>query len=331
LEALYMVYGDFRYLFCDEIQNIPSWFLFVNRLLRQKIRLIITGSNAKLLSSELSTHLTGRYNQIELFPFSFSEVLEYKNISGDDDSTLGVARRKSAFDEYISQGGFPELFEVKNKKAYIRTLFNSIITRDIKQRFSVRYLESLRKIADFLTDTPCSEINYKSLAKQFSFGSAHTAENYVSYLRQAYLLIGLQKFSFKSRERIRNEKNYVIDTAFISTAKEGFSAQNFGWRLENIVCIELFRRRNQRLHDVYYYKNGYEIDFVICHDNSIVELIQVSADISAQKTFNRETNALFRGAKELRCSNLTLITLNENKTYTTDNQTINIVSILQWL
>jgi predicted AAA+ superfamily ATPase len=331
LEALYMVYGDFKYLFCDEIQNISSWFLFVNRLLRQKVRLIITGSNAKLLSSELSTHLTGRYNQIELFPFSFSEMLEYKKIPADDDSTLGVARRKSAFEEYMSQGGFPELFEVKNKKAYIRNLFNSIILRDIKQRFSVRYPEALRKMADYLTDTLCAEINYKSLAKQFSFGSAHTAENYVGYLRQAYLLIGLQKFSFKSRERKKKKKNYVIDTAFISTAKEGFSEQNFGWRLENIVCIELFRRRNQTLNDAYYFKNGYEVDFVLVSDNKIVELIQVSVDISAQKTFNREVNALFRAGAELRCNNLTLITLNEDRTYTVDNQTINIVSILKWL
>jgi predicted AAA+ superfamily ATPase len=331
LEALYMVYGDFKYLFCDEIQNIPSWFLFVNRLLRQKVRLIITGSNAKLLSSELSTHLTGRYNQIELFPFSFSEILKYKNISADDDSTLGVARRKSAFEEYMSQGGFPELLEVKNKKAYIRNLFNSIIMRDIQQRFSLRYPEALRKMADYLTDTLCAEINYKSLAKQFSFGSANTAENYVGYLRQAYLLIGLQKFSFKSRERIRNEKNYMIDTALISTAKEGFSEQNFGWRLENIVCIELFRRRNQTLNDIYYFKNGYEVDFVLASDNKVVELVQVSADISAQKTFNRETNALLRASTELHCDNLTLITLNENRTYTVDNRTINVVSILKWL
>ncbi len=331
LEALYMVYGDFKYLFCDEIQNIPSWFLFVNRLLRQKMRLIITGSNAKLLSGELSTHLTGRYNQIELFPFSFSEILKYKNIPADDDSTLGIARRKEAFEEYMTQGGFPELFEVKNKKAYIRNLFNSIIMRDIRQRFSVRYPEALRKMADCLTDTPCAEINYKSLAKQFSFGSAHTAENYVAYLRQAYLLIGLQKFSFKSRERIRNEKNYMIDTAFISTAKEGFSEQNFGWRLENIVCIELFRRRNQTLNDIYYFKNGYEIDFVLVSDNKVVELIQVSVDISARKTFNREVNALIRASEELRCHNLTLITLNEDGIYSTDNQKINIVSILKWL
>jgi predicted AAA+ superfamily ATPase len=331
LEALYMVYGDFKYLFCDEIQNIPSWFLFVNRLLRQKIRLIITGSNAKLLSSELSTHLTGRYNQIELFPFSFLEVLQLKNIRFDDDSTLGVAQKKVTFEEYISQGGFPELFAVKNKKTYIKNLFNSIITRDIQQRFSVRYPESLLKMADYLTDTVATEINYKKLAELFSFGSTHTAENYVGYLRQAYLLLGIQKFSFKSKVRIRNEKNYAIDTAFISVAKEGFSEKNFGWRLENIVCVELLRRRNQTLNDIYYYRNGYEIDFVLCNDNSVVELIQVSADISAVKTFKRETNALLRAAEELQCNNLTLITLNENRTLSANNKTINIMSIIDWL
>ena len=331
LEALYMVYGEFKYLFCDEIQNIPSWFLFVNRLLRQKIRLVITGSNAKLLSSELSTHLTGRYNQIELFPFSFLEILQLKNIAIDDDSTSGVALKKAAFEEYISQGGFPELFTVKNKKAYIKNLFNSIITRDIQQRFSVRYPESLRKMADYLTDTVATEINYKKLSELFSFGSAHTAENYVGYLRQAYLLLGIQKFSFKSKIRIRNEKNYAIDTAFISVAKEGFSEKNFGWRLENIVCIELLRRRNTTLNDVYYFQNGYEVDFVLCNDNSVAELIQVSVDISALKTFKRETNALLKASDKLSCNNLTLITLNENKTFSANNKTINIISIIDWL
>ena len=331
LEALYMVYGEFTYLFCDEIQNIPSWFLFVNRLLRQKIRLIITGSNAKLLSSEFSTHLTGRYNQIELFPFSFLEVLQLKKIPFDDNSTMGIALKKAAFEEYISQGGFPELFTVKNKKAYLKNLFNSIIIRDIQQRFSVRYPESLRKMADYLTDTVATEIKYKKLAELFSFGSTHTAENYVSYLRQAYLLLGIQKFSFKSKMRIRNEKNYVIDTAFISVAKEGFSEKNFGWRLENVVCVELLRRRNTTLNDVYYYQNGYEIDFVLCNDNSVVELIQVSVDISALKTFKRETNALLRAAVEMSCNNLTLITLNENRTFFENNKTINIISIIDWL
>ena len=113
--------------------------------------------------------------------------------------------------------------------------------------------------------------------------------------------------------------------------KEGFSELNFGWRLENIVCIELFRRKNQTLNNVYYYKNSYEIDFVLVSGNKVVELIQVAADISAPKTFNREANALLRAAEELHCNNLTLITLNDNKIYTANNQTINIVSVLKWL
>jgi predicted AAA+ superfamily ATPase len=141
----------------------------------------------------------------------------------------------------------------------------------------------------------------------------------------------LKKFSFKSKLRIRNEKNYVIDTAFISVAKEGFSEKNFGWRLENIVCIELLRRRNKTLNDVYYYQNGYEIDFVLCNDNSIVELIQVSVDISSVKTFKRETKALLRASEELHCNNLTLIVLNENRTFMENNKTINIISIIDWL
>jgi predicted AAA+ superfamily ATPase len=331
LEALYMVYGDFKYLFCDEIQNIPAWFLFVNRLLRQKIRLIITGSNAKLLSGELSTHLTGRYNQIELFPFSFPELLQYRHINGNDDSTSGLAFRKAAFEEYLLYGGFPELFEVQNKKAYIKNLFNSIIIRDIQQRFSILYPESLHKMAEYLTDTVAAELSYRQLAIQFAFGSQHTVEKYVAYLRQAYLLLGIRKFSFKAKERICNEKNYAVDTGFISIDKENFSIKNTGQRLENIVCIELLRRRNQTLNDVYYYKNGYEIDFVISADGNVVELIQVAVDISATKTFNRETTALLRAAVELHCSNLTLITLNENRTYSANDLTINIVSVLDWL
>ncbi|MDR2424193.1 MAG: ATP-binding protein [Prevotellaceae bacterium] len=331
LEALYMVYGEFKYLFCDEIQNVASWFLFVNRLLRQGMRMFITGSNAKLLSNELSTHLTGRYSQIELYPFSFSEVLLYKKIPPDDCSTSGLALRKAAFEEYMSQGGFPELFLVRNKKAYIQNLFNAIISRDIQQRFSVRYPEALRKMADYMTDTAATEISYKKLAEQFSFGSVHTAENYVAYLRCAYLLLGIRKFSFKSKERIRNEKNYVIDTAFMSVANEGFSERNFGSRLENIVCIELLRRRNQTLNDVYYFQNGYEIDFVLSKDSKALELIQVSADISAAKTFNREAGALFRASDALNCNKLTIITYNEKRTYSANGKTIDIVSVLEWL
>ena len=115
LEALYMTYGDFKYLFLDEIQNVKGWPLFVNRLLRQKIHLFITGSNSKLLSKELSTHLTGRNNKVELYPFSFSEYCTMKKIDTASQSTKAKGLRKSTLHEYLLQGGFPELFNESTK------------------------------------------------------------------------------------------------------------------------------------------------------------------------------------------------------------------------
>jgi len=328
LEALYMVYGDFKYLFLDEIQNIEEWFLFVNRLLRRHIRLLITGSNAKLLSSELSTHLTGRYNQIELYPFSFAEYCQFKQVDTRDISTKGFLNAQQVFEEYMHKGGFPELFSVGNSRSYIQNLFDAIIRRDIQQRFKVRYIESLRRMANHLIDNFGQELNYTDLAERFGFGSDHTAENYVSYLKQAYLLLGIHKFSFKSKERIRNEKAYVIDPAFISERTETLAGENSGWRLENIVYIELLRRTRPLFEDVFYFRNGqYEIDFVICRNNAVKELIQVSVDISAEKTLKRELSALRKGAAELKCSNLTLIALNGIR----QADGIRVVSAIDWL
>ncbi len=331
LEALYVVYGDFKYLFLDEIQNVERWYLFVNRLLRQKIRMVVTGSNAKLLSGELSTHLTGRYNQIELFPFSFREYLQYRKVSPDDMSTKGKAFRNTAFEDYLMKGGFPELLELKNERAYVQSLFDAIIAKDVQKRFRVRYPEALRKIANNLADNFGQEIIYSDLAQQFNLKSSHTAESYVDYLKQAYLLLGIHKFSFKSRERVRNEKAYLVDMAFISQRDHNFMGQNLGWRLENLVYVELLRRRKSYLYEVFYYRKNYEIDFVLTYRNKVQELIQVSVDITSPKTFKRETSALFRAAEELRCNNLTLITLNEARTVTEGDLTINVVPVIDWL
>lgn len=331
LEALYVVYGDFGYLFLDEIQNIDGWPLFVNRLLRQKIHLFITGSNSKLLSKELSTHLTGRNNKVELYPFSFSEYCTKKEVDMTSISTKAKALRKAALHEYIQQGGFPELFNEQNRRGYINGLLDAIIRNDIAKRFKVRNVETLRRMAAYLSDNYCQEFVATTVGDLFGV-SSHTAENYYSYLKEAFLLLGVNKFSFKSRERVRNEKIYVVDTAFVAEREDNFSLENLGWKLENIVYIELLRRYKPLFCDIFYYKeSSSQVDFVVAKDGKVQELVQVSYDISKLKTKNREVRGLKNAAKKLNCNNLTLITFEEHETIIDDGYTINVVPASEWL
>lgn len=331
LESLYIVYGDFNYLFLDEIQNVKGWNLFVNRLLRQKMHLIITGSNAKLLSSELSTYLIGRYNQIELFPFSFAEYLRLNEIKTDGLTTKEIAFRKHAFEDYIIKGGFTELLNLKDYKGYIKQLVNSIVTIDIYRRFKIHYLDALVKITNYMIANFAQEVSYKSIADTFGLGSQHTAENYINYLRQTYLLVVINKFSYKARERIRAEKMYLIDIALLTGQDNNLTGDNTGLRLENIVYLELLRRRRLADVDIYYYRKGYEIVFVLSHGLDVKELIQVSAFIDNKKTFKRECAALIKGTKDLKCNNLTLITMGESKQHKINGMVINEVNAIDWL
>lgn len=333
LEVLYRLNGDFKYLFLDEIQNIDGWQLFVNRLLRQKIHILVTGSNSKLLSSELMTHLTvtGRHNRINLYPFSFSEYCGIAGVDAKSCSTKARALRKNALQKYLSEGGFPELISETNRLGYISGLLDAIVNTDIARRFKIRHKEALGRMATYLADNYCREFIAKNVSAAFGI-SDHTAENYYAYLKQAFLLIGINKFSFKSKERIRNEKVYVVDTA-LATDKEGaIASENLGWRLENVICVELLRRCKPLFHDLFYYKSAsHEVDFVVADGGKPVELVQVSYDISSPKTRNREVNGLLAGAKELKCDKLTLITFDTAGTVRINGHTIEIVPAIDWL
>ena len=264
LEVLYKINGDFNYLFIDEIQNIPEWYLFVNRLLRKQMHVIITGSNAKLLSGELATHLTGRHHSISLYPFSFAEYCEVKNVNVKSMTTRAIAARRAAFDEYMSQGGFPELQFIRDDKEYIDGLVNNILRRDIEQRFKVVHTSAFEQMSHHLLNVAPAVVVDKTLQETFGFKSQHTAKNYVSYLKQAYLLVGLQKYSPKSRQRIVGEKVYPIDVALMNKRENAFAGENLGWRLETIVYLDLLRKYKRRGFDIYYYdgRSG-ECDFIV--------------------------------------------------------------------
>ena len=331
LDALYQIYGDFKYLFLDEVQNITGWQLFVNRMLRQKVHLCITGSNSKLLSSELTTHLTGRHNKVELYPFSFYEYGMMKQVELKSLSTKSRALRKRALNEYLLEGGFPELMNEENKRGYIEALLNSIIKNDIAKRFKVRYVEVLRRLAEHLSDNFCQEFVASELAKTFGV-SDHTIENYYSYLKEAFLLQGIHKFSYKSKERIRCEKVYVVDVAFVSERESTFSTENLGWRLENVVYIELLRRFHPQYTDVFYYRDQQcEVDFLIAKEGKVQQLIQVSYNMSPEKTLKREISGLIKAAEMFKCENLLLINFDAEQDVEKNGHTIHIVPAAEWL
>lgn len=312
LQVLYKIYGDFKYLFIDEIQNISEWFLFVNRLLRNKMHILITGSNAKLLSSELATHLTGRHIQIELFPFSFSEYCDFFKVDKTSLSTKQVAFRRAAFDNYLKSGGFPEILKHPENHTYINTLIKNILQTDIKNRYKIRYDTVLTKLAQHIMNISPALINYTELQNIFSLKSVHTTENYANYCKNAYLFAGLQKYSAKSKFRITNEKFYCIDVAFMNNRENALAGENLGWRLETIIFIELLRRYRPQMMDIYYYSDrSGEIDFVVCNQNKVKALYQVSYDILSEKTKKREINSLINGARKLNCNDLYLITDHE--------------------
>lgn len=332
LRCLYQIYGDFTHLFLDEAQNVEGWHLFVNRMLRQGMKVVLTGSNAKLLSSELSTHLTGRYNEIQLLPFSFKDYCSVLNVNTDYSTTKADAFLRRAFDDYLKSGGFPEVVtEDEDPDEYINILVENILSRDIINRFKIRYKEAFHKIANHLMKNAPCDVIYTTLQKDFNILNDHTVENYVSYLYQAFLMVQVKKYSNKSKERIRNAKCYTIDVALLNARKDAFAGENLGWRLETIVFLEL-KRRYKNGYDIYYLKDSsFEADFVVCKRSTVVDIIQVSYDIENPKTYSREVSGLLRASSTTKCDKLTLITAFAENSVVEQGKRISIVPCYKWL
>ena len=334
LSCIYQIYGtDIKYIFLDEIQDVEGWHLFVNRLLRSNLHIVVTGSNAKLLSGELATHLTGRYNEIHLFPFSFYEYCAYHQIDLTSITTKAEAERKRAFMDYITTGGFPEIQNIRNKRGYVQSLMEAIVSKDIQRRFNIRNVDALRKIANHLINNVCQEVKYDDLAKILNLTDM-TTKKYVDYLRQAFLIQLLGKHSFKSKERIRNSKAYIVDPGLQNNRDNAFAAENIGWRLENVIYIELLRRCTNNFLDIFYYKESprsKEVDFVVCNQDKAVELIQVAYDIDNAKTFKRETDSLIKASSSLHCDQLTLIAFTTTRDIEMAGKCIHFVSVIEWL
>ncbi len=306
------IYGKIRYLLLDEIQNVEDWELWVNSLQRRGYNLIITGSNAKLLSKELATHLTGRYLEFENFPFSFREFLRSKNF---DMKNLEYLKEKQGevknfLRDYLSEGGFPEYLVKELDESYLVTLFNSIIYADIVRRWNIKYPSKLEELVRYLINIFSREYTATKTKNVLNFKSTLTVQNYIKYVEESYLISSLERFSFKQKEFFKMPKKvYCIDFGFIKIASKRVT-RDFGRLMENAVFLELRRRGLKENKDLFYFKDSKnrEVDFVIKEGLEIKQLIQVTYASDRDEIENREIKSLLKASELLKCKNLLCIT-----------------------
>lgn len=326
-----------EYILFDEIQNIHGWELFINRLFRKGLNIIITGSSANLLSSELSTHLTGRYLPIHMMPFSFREFLISRKEKVEDLELITSsvkARIRDLAEEYLRTGGFPlAVIEPDSARLYLKTLYDDIIGRDVIGRFHPKYTRTLREMALFLMNSSSKLMTYSSLRKRFKINSTHTAKNYCQFLVDASLIKIVEKFTFKQKERSASPKKvYAVDTGLVelfSTAPGDRLAD----LMENCVFLDLIRDQDlDPTISVNYWRDhqDHEVDLVVSRNRNVEKLIQVTYLSNINDLSRRETRSLVKGSNELRCDDLVLVTWDLEGEMDEKGKKIKMIPLWKW-
>ncbi|MBI4600100.1 ATP-binding protein, partial [Candidatus Uhrbacteria bacterium] len=337
MDELHARYGDTKYVLFDEIQNLPGWELFANRLHRQGYNVVLTGSNANLLSMELATHLTGRHFPIEILPFNFSEFLKAKNFIVDSES-VSLPQKQSALlklmEEYLVNGGFPEVV-LKNQRpfGYLDVLFDAVLFKDVVKRHRVRFSEQIDQLGSYLINNVSGRYSARRLAHVLKFKSDVTLERYLSYLTEAYMLFPLSGYSVKAGERLRSPKKmYVVDNGFVS-AKAIQHSPDKGKLMENLVFTELVKRGVKPNRELFYYKtrNDREVDFLVKEGIEVTELIQVCYETIHSDVQQREAKALCEASEELKVKKLTVLTWDEKREIKKDGNVIQLIPLWEWL
>ena len=328
MSALDDVYPNYDFMLLDEIQNLPDWDLWVSKLYRRGKNLIITGSNAKMLSSEMATVLTGRYLQIEMLPFSLDETMRWKNISPDREEQ--AAQAIVLADDYMRNGGYPETIPTRSiTKSYLSTLFDSILLKDVAQRHKVRNTTDLYNLATYLLSNFCNPISANELAGELGLSSVATTKKFCDYLNEPYLFFYLPRFNNKLKLMNKAPKKvYVVDNGFVQSTAFNFS-ENLGRLLENQVFVELLRRGYIPGQTLFYYRtrNDKEIDFVTRKGTKVEQLIQVCYDMTSGKTRKRELDALVEASEVLHCDNLLVITNSQEEQIEWKDRLISIINV----
>lgn len=325
------VYPDYNFMLLDEIQNLPDWDLWVSKLYRRGKNLIITGSNAKMLSSEMATVLTGRYLPIEMLPFSLDETMRWRNINPAREEQ--AAQAIVLADDYMRNGGYPETIPARSiTKSYLSTLFDSILLKDVAQRHKVRNTTDLYNLATYLLSNFCNPISANELARELGLSSVATTKKFCDYLNEPYLFFYLPRFNNKLKLMNKAPKKvYVVDNGFVQSTAFNLS-ENLGRLLENQVFVELLRRGYIPGQTLFYYRtrNDKEVDFVSRKGAKVEQLIQVCYDMTSEKTRKRELDALAEAAEELHCDNLVVITNDQQEETKWKNCRVKTVQIVDY-
>lgn len=336
VKTLHEVYAGFQYVLLDEIQNLPGWEMWVNKLNRRGFNLVITGSNAKLLSHEMASLLTGRYVQLAVFPFSFDEVLSFHAVSdsgADVDTPAKTGEMLHQMDTYLKKGGFPETLQHPNMlQSYLSTLFDAVLLKDVVNRFKIRQTRQLYDLAYYLLTNFTNPYTYNQLTSELQFNSVATVKKFVGYLEEPYLFLNLTRYHHKIKQQQKSPiKSYIIDSGFVK-ARSFELSPNHGRLLENAVFVELLRRHYQPGQTLFYYhtRNYREVDFLLRDGHRVSQLIQVSYDVSGGKTLKRELQALTEAAGELSCSDLLLINWDKDEVVKQGGYSIKMVAACEW-
>ncbi|QFQ13040.1 ATP-binding protein [Pseudoprevotella muciniphila] len=327
------VYPDYDYILLDEVQNLDGWDLWISELYREGKNLIITGSNAKMLSSEMATALTGKYLQVEMLPFSLEEFFDWNGLNLKELGSEQTTERAVLIDDYLRNGGYPEVVKARQlTRTYLDTLFDSIVWKDVAKRHHVRNVSDLNNLALYFVSNFCNAVSANELTRELGFSSVNTTKKYMDYLHEPFMFYYLYRYNNKLRlMKKASRKVYVVDNGFVA-AKAFSLSENLGRLLENQVFIELLRRGYDSEKSIFYYRsrNDKEVDFVLRDGARIERLVQVCYDMSSPKTQKRETDSLVECAEELNCRNLVIVTNAEKRTIEKDGYKIVVVPVFDF-
>jgi predicted AAA+ superfamily ATPase len=330
LECFIELYGDQKTIYLDEVQNIPEWERFVRRLHDQHYKIYITGSNALMFSKELGTRLTGRYLDIEMYPFSFKEFVRsfQSSLLKSNHSTVEKAGIKKLFNEYLKIGGLPEYIRHQTDH-YLHTLYENILYKDIIARYRLTNERSIKLLVHYLASNVGKDTNFRQLGRVIETSSSSVAD-YCHYLEDCYLNFMVTRFSFSLKQQGYQKKSYFIDAALAQSV--GFRmSEDRGRMLENIAFLELKRKGLE----IYFYKENTECDFIIKKGNEIVQAIQVTERMDQDKTKKREIAGLLEAMQHFDLTTGLILTENEEneltETYGNQTYTIQIQPLWKWL